>query len=251
MPNFVYTHASRSPCSPRPSSGPRPSPYRQVPANRRHPTPRSTARSSVSPRAGAGHRRSRRWCSATTTSSSTPRAPWRSTPRHPQLSRTTCAWRASRRRSAAPPRSPWSATAHSRSPTRSASTCPTCRRRGARSPSPSSSATRAASRTSAGPTEFQDAVRASLAVAPPPVELLSYVAEDPLEFEPGGATGTPTPTTSSSGYGRSGLGQPYAGVPRHAVSPTLGLTGTSLPRGAGDARTLRPRLHARSAGSAR
>ena len=32
---------------------------------------------------------------------------------------------------------------------------------------------------------FQDALRASLEVGPPPAELLSYVAEDPLRFTPG------------------------------------------------------------------
>ena len=43
---------------------------------------------------------------------------------------------------------------------------------------------------------FQKAVSASLQTAPPPEQLLSYVANEPLEFPPGRATSTRTPTTS-------------------------------------------------------
>ncbi len=82
--------------------------------------------------------------------------------------------------------------------------------------------------------EFQQAVAASLLRAPPPIELLSFVADEPLLFPPG----------SRYQYSNSDnivvalmleavTGQPYEQVLRERVYGPLGLTRTSLPRGPG------------------
>jgi D-alanyl-D-alanine carboxypeptidase len=79
---------------------------------------------------------------------------------------------------------------------------------------------------------FQDAVKASLATAPPPEELLTYVAGDPLGFTPG----------SKYKYSNSDNilvalmvaavdGTPYEDSLTTRVYEPLGLTGTGLPPG--------------------
>ncbi len=79
---------------------------------------------------------------------------------------------------------------------------------------------------------FQKAVRASLEVAPPPAELLSYVANDPLEFEPGSEYRYSNSDNIVVGLMLEAVtGQPYADVLQARVAGPLGLTGTSLPNG--------------------
>jgi D-alanyl-D-alanine carboxypeptidase len=80
--------------------------------------------------------------------------------------------------------------------------------------------------------EFQEAVGASLEVAPPPVELLSYVADDPLEFEPGSEYRYSNSDNIVVGLMlEAATGQPYADVLQARVAVPLGLAGTSLPTG--------------------
>jgi D-alanyl-D-alanine carboxypeptidase len=79
---------------------------------------------------------------------------------------------------------------------------------------------------------FQQAVAASLTVAPPPEELLSFVADEPLVFPPG----------SRYAYSNSDnivvalmvqavAGKPYEQVLQEEVYAPLGLSQTSLPAG--------------------
>ena len=98
---------------------------------------------------------------------------------------TTCASRASRRRSAEPSHCRWSTPARSRSMTPSDSVCRASQRPGMRSRSASFSGTRAACRTSAQSDAFREALFRSLTMAPPPATLLTYVADEPLNFTPG------------------------------------------------------------------
>ncbi len=60
-----------------------------------------------------------------------------------------------------------------------------CRAPGRRSPSPSSSSTPAAWPTSRSRRRSEEALVGSLLVPPPPVDLVMYVADDPLLFAPG------------------------------------------------------------------
>ena len=82
-----------------------------------------------------------------------------------------------------------------------------------------------------GSKEFQAAVKASPTVAPPPAQLLSYVADDPLEFSPGSRY-----QYSNSDNIVVGLmvekvtGTDYATALGPLVYTPLGLTATSLPR---------------------
>jgi D-alanyl-D-alanine carboxypeptidase len=79
---------------------------------------------------------------------------------------------------------------------------------------------------------FQDALKASLTVAPPPQQLLSYVAGEPLQFAPGS-----TYEYSNSDNILVGLmvaavdGTSYEDALRTRVYQPLGLTATSLPSG--------------------
>ena len=79
---------------------------------------------------------------------------------------------------------------------------------------------------------FQDAVRASLEVAPAPVELLVYVADEPLEFDPGSEYQYSNSDNIVVGLMlEAATGQPYADALQARVAVPLGLTGTSLPTG--------------------
>jgi len=79
---------------------------------------------------------------------------------------------------------------------------------------------------------FGDAVRASLHVAPPPIELLSFVADKPLQFPPGSQFRYSNSDNIIVGLMvEAATGQPYAQVLRQRVYRPLGLTETSLPRG--------------------
>jgi D-alanyl-D-alanine carboxypeptidase len=79
---------------------------------------------------------------------------------------------------------------------------------------------------------FQEAVKASLATAPPPEQLLTYVANDPLKFTPGSRyeysnsdnilVGLMVAAADGTSYEQSLVAR---------VDTPLGLTGTSLPSG--------------------
>jgi D-alanyl-D-alanine carboxypeptidase len=83
-----------------------------------------------------------------------------------------------------------------------------------------------------GSNDFRQAVNASPTVAPPPAELLSYVAQDPLVFRPGTKY-----EYSNSDNVIVGLmvaaanGTSYEDALAARVYPPLGLTNTSLPAG--------------------
>lgn len=80
---------------------------------------------------------------------------------------------------------------------------------------------------------FQDAVRASLTVAPPPADLLNYVENDPLEFRPGERYRYSNSDNIVVGLMLEAVtGQPYDVVLEARVSLALGLGNTSLPAGA-------------------
>lgn len=84
-----------------------------------------------------------------------------------------------------------------------------------------------------GSAAFREALLASLTVAPPPAQLLSYVANDPLKFTPG----TKYEYSNSDNILVALMVQAADGTPyedalaTHVYSP-LGLTNTSLPSGA-------------------
>ncbi|MDQ6837868.1 MAG: beta-lactamase family protein, partial [Actinomycetota bacterium] len=79
---------------------------------------------------------------------------------------------------------------------------------------------------------FREALFASLLVAPPPIELLSYVADEPLEFRPGSRYQYSNSDNIVVGLMiEAATGQPYEQVLRERVYNPLGLTRTSLPRG--------------------
>jgi D-alanyl-D-alanine carboxypeptidase len=79
---------------------------------------------------------------------------------------------------------------------------------------------------------FLDALRASLDVAPPPIELLSFVADQPLLFPPGSQYRYSNSDNIVVGLmAEAATGQPYEDVLQQRVYGPLGLTRTSLPRG--------------------
>ena len=130
-------------------------------------------------------------------------------------------------------------------------TCPTSRPRGRRSRSVSCCSTRAASPTSASPMGSRMRSRASLEVAPPPAELLSYVAEDPLRFTPG----------TKYEYSNSDnilVGLMVQAVTGNTLEDELGTPGVRTararghqpPGGDGDPGADHPRLRARAARAA-
>src|SRR5215510_7671132 len=78
--------------------------------------------------------------------------------------------------------------------------------------------------------EFRAALVESLQVAPPPVGLLSYVADDPLLFTPGSRYKYSNSDNIVIGLMvESTTGQSYADALRPLVYAPLGLTATSLP----------------------
>jgi D-alanyl-D-alanine carboxypeptidase len=80
--------------------------------------------------------------------------------------------------------------------------------------------------------EFQDAVAESLLVAPPPVDLLSYVAKDPLEFRPGSRYHYSNSDNIVVGLMiEAATAKSYAEELATTVYEPLGLTATSLPVG--------------------
>jgi D-alanyl-D-alanine carboxypeptidase len=88
---------------------------------------------------------------------------------------------------------------------------------------------------------FREALEASLLVAPPPATLLSYVADEPLEFEPGSEYRYSNSDNIAVGLMvESATGLPYEQELQERVYAPLGLTGTSLPR---DAVLATPSIH--------
>jgi D-alanyl-D-alanine carboxypeptidase len=80
--------------------------------------------------------------------------------------------------------------------------------------------------------EFQKAVRASLATAPPPEQLLTYVANDPLKFTSGSKYQYSNSDNILVGLMVAAVdGRPYEESLAARVSTPLGLTATSLPVG--------------------
>ena len=79
---------------------------------------------------------------------------------------------------------------------------------------------------------FQEAVRESLAQAPPPEELLSFVEDEPLNFEPGTRYRySNTDNIVVALMVEAAPGKTYEKQLRKQVYRPLGLTRTSLPRG--------------------
>jgi D-alanyl-D-alanine carboxypeptidase len=80
--------------------------------------------------------------------------------------------------------------------------------------------------------EFQQAVGASLTTAPPPEQLLTYVAGDPLSFTPGSRYKYSNSDNILVGLMVAAVdGRPYDESLAARVSTPLGLTDTSLPSG--------------------
>jgi D-alanyl-D-alanine carboxypeptidase len=80
--------------------------------------------------------------------------------------------------------------------------------------------------------EFGEAVKASLATAPPPEQLLTYVANDPLKFKPGSRYAYSNSDNILVGLMVAAAdGTPYEQSLVARVDTPLGLTGTSLPSG--------------------
>jgi D-alanyl-D-alanine carboxypeptidase len=80
--------------------------------------------------------------------------------------------------------------------------------------------------------EFRTALTASVTVAPPPEELVAFVADEPLEFAPGSRyrySNTDNIVVALMVEAASGL--PYEEVLATKVYAPLGLTSTSLPAG--------------------
>lgn len=79
---------------------------------------------------------------------------------------------------------------------------------------------------------FGAAVTASLAVAPPPEELLTYAYDEPLNFEPGTEYRYSNSDNIAVGLMiQAATGHPYAEVLQEQVLDPLGLDETSLPEG--------------------
>ncbi len=79
---------------------------------------------------------------------------------------------------------------------------------------------------------FEEAVTASVDVAPPPEELLTYAYDEPLNFEPG--TEYQYSNSDNIAVGlmiQAATGRPYAEVLQEQVLDPLGLDQTSLPEG--------------------
>jgi D-alanyl-D-alanine carboxypeptidase len=78
--------------------------------------------------------------------------------------------------------------------------------------------------------EFREALQAAPTVAPPPEELVQFVADEPLEFTPGARYHYSNTDNIIVGLMvEAATGQPYADVLTTAVYEPLGLTDTSLP----------------------
>jgi D-alanyl-D-alanine carboxypeptidase len=81
--------------------------------------------------------------------------------------------------------------------------------------------------------EFRDAFAASLLEPPPPATLLSYVADDPLLFEPGSEYRYSNSDNIAVGLMvEAATGRAYEQELQERVLAPLGLNSTSLPRGA-------------------
>jgi D-alanyl-D-alanine carboxypeptidase len=81
---------------------------------------------------------------------------------------------------------------------------------------------------------FQDAVRDSLDVAPPPEDLLAFVADQPLEFPPGSRYEySNSDNIAAALMVQAATGQPFETVLRQRVLAPLDLTETTLPLGVG------------------
>jgi D-alanyl-D-alanine carboxypeptidase len=79
---------------------------------------------------------------------------------------------------------------------------------------------------------FKDAFVASLLVPPPPVDLVLYVADDPLLFTPGARYHYSNTDNVIVGLMiEAATGRPYPDVLQTEVAAPLGLTRTSLPTG--------------------
>jgi D-alanyl-D-alanine carboxypeptidase len=79
---------------------------------------------------------------------------------------------------------------------------------------------------------FQEAVVASLQSPPPPAQLLSYVADEPLEFRPGSRYAYSNSDNILVGLMiEAATGRSYEDVLQARVLTPLGLTATSLPTG--------------------
>src|SRR5262245_26832091 len=79
---------------------------------------------------------------------------------------------------------------------------------------------------------FQEAVGASLATAPPPEQLLTYVADQPLNFTPGTQYKYSNSENILIGLMVAAVdGRSYEDSLAARVYAPLGLTGTSLPSG--------------------
>lgn len=88
---------------------------------------------------------------------------------------------------------------------------------------------------------FQDAVRESLLVPPPPVDLLTYVADEPLEFESGSEYRYSNSDNIVVGLMLEAVtGQSYPDVLNANVYSRLGLVSTTLPT---DAAVPDPYMH--------
>jgi D-alanyl-D-alanine carboxypeptidase len=80
--------------------------------------------------------------------------------------------------------------------------------------------------------QFQEAVGASLTTAPPPEQLLTYVADEPLAFTPGSRYHYSNSDNILVGLMVAAVdGTPYEQSLATRVYTPLGLTGTSLPTG--------------------
>lgn len=79
---------------------------------------------------------------------------------------------------------------------------------------------------------FQEAVGAALATAPPPEQLLTYIADEPLSFPPGTRYAYSNSDNIMVGLMVAAVdGMPYDQSLETRVYAPLGLTGTSLPSG--------------------
>lgn len=88
---------------------------------------------------------------------------------------------------------------------------------------------------------FQEALRSSLLVPPPPASLLAFVADDPLDFRPGSRYHYSNSDNIAVGLMvQAATGAPYESVLHTTVYQPLALTSTSLP---GDQILPAPYLH--------
>jgi D-alanyl-D-alanine carboxypeptidase len=88
---------------------------------------------------------------------------------------------------------------------------------------------------------FASALQAAPFTAPPPAQLLSYVANEPLEFKPGSRYRYSNSDNIVVGLiAQAATGRPYESVLQDRVVGPFGLTGTSLPS---DATLASPTIH--------